>query len=237
MSDNDPAKVPFPPNIKGIIFDLDGTLYQIKWYMKPLFALFLFPKWRLLTRYMSLRKKYNGKETASGDDLLRALANDLSKGSKVASSDAMHSWIMDNFYPTFIKVMSSMKGSRLHLNETLAQVKEKGYKLAVLSDFAYIKERLTGLNIPPGLFDTLLSTESEGQLKPCIGPFLSIADLWCMKPAEIVVIGDKYDTDGIGASRAGMPYIRISDSGTKPPGVFGWPAIKDGLWRLPALEN
>ncbi len=225
----------FPSNTKGIIFDLDGTLYHIKWYMKIMFALFLFPKWHLLTRYMSIRKNYSGKEIGSGDELLRSLAKDLSKSSKPHNSDVMLSWIINNFYPTFVKVMLYMKGSRPQLNETLVSVKNKGYKLAVLSDFAYIKERLVGLNIPADIFDTLLSSESEGSLKPCAGPFLKITKTWQIAPADIVVVGDKDDTDGMGASNSGMSFLQISDKRAKPKNSSDWSSIRDGLLNLPSL--
>ena len=149
----------------------------------------------------------------------------------------MYAWITDAFYPTFVKVLALMKGSRPDLNTTLAAVKEKGYRLAVLSDFACIEDRLAALDIPAALFDTVLSTESEGALKPCVGPFLKIAETWHMKPADITVIGDKEETDGIGAARAGMACIRISDKKTTPPGTVSWVSLRDGLSNLPPLET
>jgi FMN phosphatase YigB (HAD superfamily) len=184
---------------------------------------------------MSMRKKYNGKDFGCGDDLLYSLAKDLSQRSLNQSPDVMLSWITNYFYPTFIKVMPYMKGSRPGLINMLAELRNKGYKLAVLSDFAYIKERLRGLNIPSNLFDTLLSTESEGMLKPCTGPFLKIKESWHMESAEIVVVGDKDDTDGVGASEAGMPFIKISDKGELSDNSSDWLTIKDGLLSLPSL--
>ena len=53
-----------------------------------------------------------------------------------------------------------------------------------------------------------------------------------LKPSNILVIGDRDDTDGVAASKAGMAFIRISDKKSKPNGAFGWSAIKAYLSNL-----
>ena len=224
--------ISIPYNIKGIIFDLDGTLYKMKWFMKPLLTIMLSPRILLLPRYMKIRKSFAGKEMENGDDLLYAMAATLAEKSGNCKTESMVSWINNKFYKAFDKSMPLLKGSRPGLNDILANLKEKGFKLAILSDFAHVEERLNGLCIPCSLFDTLLSSETEGSLKPSSRVLLAIAESWQIEPSHILVIGDRDDTDGIAASRAGMAYIRISDKKSKPAGAHDWPTIKTYLGNL-----
>ena len=224
-----------PQNIKGIIFDLDGTLYKMKWFMKPIFAVILFPRMSLLPRYMSIRKLFAGKEMENEDKLLYALAEKLAERCGNHKPEKMLLWIKNNFYKAFDSVMPLLKGSRHGLNNTLESLKEKGCKLAVLSDFGHVGQRLTGLGIPLPLFDNIASCEEGGCLKPGTKSLLAIAESWQIQPSDILVIGDRDDTDGIAASRAGMVFIKISDKNPKPVGAHDWSAVKSFLNNLSSI--
>ena len=183
--------ISIPNNVKGIIFDLDGTLYKMKWFMKPLLTIMLSPRILLLPRYMKVRKSFAGKEMENGDDLLNAMAATLAEKSGKCTTESMLSWIHNRFYKAFDRSMPLLKGARPGLNDILANLKEKGFKLAILSDFAHVEERLKGLCIPCSLFDTLLSSETEGSLKPSTRVLLAIAESWQIEPSNILVIGDR----------------------------------------------
>lgn len=204
----------------------------MKWFMKPLLTIMLSPRILLLPRYMKIRKSFAGKEMENGDTLLYAMAEKLAEKSGNCKTESMLSWINNKFYKTFERTMPLLRGSRPGLNDILASLKEKGFKLAILSDFAHIEERLNGLCIPCSLFSTLISSETEGSLKPSSRALLAIAESWELKPSSILVIGDRDDTDGIAASNAGMVFIRISDKKSKPAGAPDWSAIKTYLSNL-----
>ncbi len=229
--------ISLPKNIRGIIFDLDGTLYQMQWFMKPLLTIKLFPNILFLPGYLSIRKTFSGKDMGNGESLLNAMAEKLSQKVKMGNKETMLAWISNRFYREFDNIMPLLKGSRPEINTVLSQLKQKGYKLGVLSDFAHVKERLNGLDIPCSTFDTLLSSESEGCLKPCTRPLHAIAESWQLQPSMILIIGDRDDTDGIAASQAGMQYLKISDKKNKPNNGFSWKQIKESLNTLPALEK
>ena len=224
-----------PQNIKGIIFDLDGTLYKMKWFMKPLLTIILFPRMLLLPRYISIRKLFAGKEMENGDKLLYAMAEKLAERCGKHKPERTLIWINNNFYKAFDCVMPLLRGSRHGLINTLESLKEKGYKLAVLSDFGHVKQRLSGLGIPTSLFDNIASCEEEGSLKPCIKSLLAIADSWQVQSSDILVIGDRDDTDGIAASKAGMAFIKISDKNPKPEEAHDWSAVKTCLSNLSSI--
>lgn len=227
----------FPKNIKGIIFDLDGTLYRMKWFMKPLITLILFPNISLIPRYMAVRKYFSGKDMESEEKLLYAMAEHLANKFKSKNVDSILSWIKYDFYSAFEKIIPLMRGHRPELIKTLKNLKENGYKTAVLSDFSHVKQRLISLNILPNLFDTLASSESEGALKPCTRPLFLIADSLHIKPSDIVVIGDRPDTDGIAAKNCGMHFIQISEKAEKKRTSYSWSEIKTGFDNLPNLNK
>lgn len=222
-----------PATIKGILFDLDGTLYRMIWYLKPLLALRLLPKSLRLPRYLRVRKTFAGKEMESGQALLRAMAEALGRATKTGTEE-MLAWIENTFYPAFISVMPLMRGARPGLPDLLAKVKRKGIRIGVLSDFAHIEERLTCLDISPTFFDTLVSSEAAGCLKPSPKPFLGVADAWKMDPSHILVVGDRNDTDGTAAGASGMRFLQITDSPRQCADTFRWRQVKKYLLDLPA---
>jgi HAD superfamily hydrolase (TIGR01549 family) len=195
----------------------------------------LFPYCTRLPSLMNIRNSFAGKVMKDGDDLIKEIAQKIAGKSLNSSTDSVINWINSRFYPAFEKIMPFLRGSRPDLNDTLQAVKKKHYKLAVLSDFAWIKERLRGLNINDTLFDTLLSAETEGALKPSPLSFNNIADKWSIIPSEILVIGDKKDTDGKGAYNAGMQFMQITDKMVTPK-VYNWKSIKKFLEGLPSVE-
>jgi len=197
--------------VKGIIFDLDGTLYRMRWYMRPFLAAMLFPHIMRLPRFLKIRGTYAGVDLQSSDTLYKEVVRKLAPIEKTSENVLLH-WIDKHFYKAFVNVMFFLKNSRPHANKTLQSLKQHGYKLAVLSDYDRIPERLDKLNIDKSVFTIMTSSESFGALKPSPVPFINIAENWNLDPSEILVIGDRDDTDGEGARRAGMKFMHIVDN-------------------------
>jgi HAD superfamily hydrolase (TIGR01662 family) len=197
--------------VKGIIFDLDGTLYRMRWYMRPILTIMLFPNILRLPRFLKIRGTYAGIDLESSDILYKEVVKQLAPVEK-ASEDTLLRWIDKHFYKAFVNVMFFLKNSRPHVNKTLQLLQLNGYKLAVLSDYDRIPERLGKLKIDKSVFSIMTSSESFGALKPSPVPFKKIASNWNLDPSEILVIGDRDDTDGEGARRAGMKFIHIVEN-------------------------
>jgi FMN phosphatase YigB (HAD superfamily) len=222
-----------PSTIRGVIFDLDGTLYHMRWFMRPLLTLQLLPRLLLVPRYMAVRKKFSGRDLQSGEQLLKAMAVELSRKSIGLSESQAYRWISHSFYTAFVNVMRLMRGHRRGLADTLAGLRSRSIECAVLSDFAYIDERLDMLGIDRAHFSIRLAAESAGSLKPGARPFLQIAGSWKIEPAGIVVIGDRDDTDGEAARAAGMQFVRITDRKREPTAeALRWEDVREWLERL-----
>jgi putative hydrolase of the HAD superfamily len=217
--------------VRGIIFDLDGTLYHMRWFMKPLLTLRLMPHFMRLPRYMVIRGRHAGVDFGSGEALLHRLAADLAGGEDHPALRRCHDWILNRFYRAFAEIMPLLRGSRPGLVDTLSRLRARGVRLGVLSDFDWVYPRLQRLGVDPSLFDTLSSSESSGCLKPSARSFHAIAAEWNLPYHEILVVGDRLDTDGTGAAAAGMQFLRISDNAAR--GGLCWPALKAILEQLP----
>jgi putative hydrolase of the HAD superfamily len=198
------------PLVRGIIFDLDGTLYDMSWYLKPLFFLRLFPHGMRLPRFLDIRETFAGKDLGSRQALLDGLSEALAKREGVAAQE-IRTWIQGPFYAGFIAIMPFFRFSRPGIVPLIASLREKGLRLAVLSDYDCVKERLGKLSLPPSLFDTIASSEASGALKPSSRPFSAIASQWGIEPGSILVVGDRADTDGAAARTTGMQFLLIEN--------------------------
>lgn len=163
---------------------------------------------------------------------MQQLAEELSKKCKNTSPETLLTWIQETFYPTFVRLMPLMRGSRPELNTTLSQLRKNGYNLAVLSDFDFVAERLKGLAIDTDLFHFIGSTESQGCLKPCPRVFQEIAKSWHCTVDQVLVIGDRTDTDGAAAAACDMPFLQINDNGTHGN---NWSYVQKYLNGLPTI--
>lgn len=215
--------------VRGVIFDLDGTLYDMSWYMKPLFFLRLFRTGMRLTRFFRIRKTFAGRDLGSCDALIDALCAEVS-GQEGSDRAKVRTWILVDFYAAFVAIMPFFRFSRPGIVTMLQSLREKGFRLGVLSDYDCVKERLERLSLPPSLFDTIASSEAAGALKPNVRPFLAIAAKWGFEPGSVLVIGDRTDTDGSAAAAAGMQFLLL-ENGRRSNGCT-WAELKNLLLGL-----
>ena len=199
-----------PSSVKGIIFDLDGTLYHMEWFFRPLMWFLMFPHPLRLPRYLKERSRVAGVDLGSREALFSLLCSGLA-GKEHTSQETIHQWIFNKFYPAFINIMALQRRGRQHLNQTLNRLHENSIRLAVLSDYHAVEERLRKLHINLSSFDCMTSSENEGALKPSPRPFLQIAQQWDLCASSVLVIGDREDTDGKAAKNAGMQFWLLSD--------------------------
>jgi FMN phosphatase YigB (HAD superfamily) len=218
--------------IKGVVFDLDGTLYRMKWFLRPMLTFMLLPTCLRLPLYMKIRRKHMGEDRKSAAALLAVIATEMAEKTAKGDTTKILTWIRGRFYPAFERAMPLLRRSRPGLNRTLGTLRERGIRLAVLSDFSRVAQRLAGLGIDPSLFDVLASSEDAGCLKPCPRPLLALAKEWGLRGEEMLLVGDREDTDGTAAALAGMHFLRISDLRAVPDGAYGWQEVKQRLLAL-----
>ncbi|MCK5808978.1 HAD family hydrolase [bacterium] len=194
-----------------VIFDLDGTLYPLTRRFKLLFALKNIASLSLFRAHLShidiLRQTDFNNQESLLDAHFSALATKTNK-----TILEVKEWYFNRFYPTFIQAIKWSATPRPHLTEIFEQLKKRNIKTALFSDYSHIKERLAALNIKDDIFDILLSGEEEGALKPSPRPIEILKERFNLSEAEMVIIGDRQESDGKVAQRSGIDSIIIGET-------------------------
>jgi len=198
----------FPGNIKGIIFDFDGTLFDNTRIPLYLIAAWPFDLHRIWQERL-IRKRLAGCDYASPEEYYNAFFAALGKAC-FCSPLRIRDWYFNRYMPRMIRVLKKHYQHRPGARELFQKFDVSGIpRVAVYSDYPFLKERLEALGLSPGPGIPLYGPESFGAQKPAARPFLRIAEDLGVTPEEILVVGDREETDGLGASGAGMNFFLL----------------------------
>ena len=203
-------------NIRGIILDFDGTLFDNA--LIPFYLIGSCPTDMLrIWRERLVRRRFTGRDYTSPELYYRIFFTALGKACR-RSSLKMRNWYFNRYMPRMIRVLKKHYKLRpgaleiLQRFEILAAKAENSSlitvpRVAIYSDYPFLRERLEALGFSPGPAFRLYGPESFGAQKPAARPFLRIARDLGVSPEETLVIGDREETDGIGAFKAGMRFF------------------------------
>ena len=201
----------FLRNIKGIIFDFDGTLFDNA--KIPFFIILANPfDIILLWNERLVRKEFANCDYLTPEKYFRIFFTAMGKACS-QSPERIKNWYFNHFIPRLIRVVKRHYYPRpgaqdlFHLFDVNSSLQQNKPKIAVYSDYPSLKERMEALGLDPGPNVRLYGPESFGAQKPAVRPFLSIASDLGVSPQEVLVIGDREETDGLGAYRAGMRFF------------------------------
>jgi putative hydrolase of the HAD superfamily len=93
---------------------------------------------------------------------------------------------------------------------TLTRLRESGYGTGVITDGLAIKqwEKLVRLGLQD-MFDTVVVSQEAGVEKPDTAIFEKACSNLGTKPEDCMYVGDRLDTDIIGANKAGITSVRL----------------------------
>lgn len=192
---------------KVVFFDLDGTLYDSKGLKKrvALAALPSVKRLRLLIAERKSRKALSRLDTGTLD--YEDLFAEMSSRSGFPIScvrDWYNGWYMD----AIAEVLRRCCHPREGIVTRIESLRKEGIKVAVLSDYGNIENKLKALGMDPGLFDALFDAPSLGGFKPASCVFRTACQLLGCLPEEALMVGDREDTDG-GCVKVGMNFADI----------------------------
>lgn len=204
---------------RAVIFDLDGTLYDSSGLhrrvaLKELSRLSLF---RLL-RERRARKSLAGRNFGNEAAFKKAFFKRVPPR-----------WYLEEYLPDMATILREHYQGREGLAALLQSLKEAGVKTAVFSDYGFVREKLDALGIDSDLFDGLFDAASLGGLKPCAESFTKVAKALGVRPQDVLMVGDRPDTDGKGAADSGMQFIRLVRPGEAGPPQDG--SSRELCWK------
>lgn len=182
--------------IKGIGFDIDGTLYNnIFMYICTVPSFLKHPRLvfhygRARTEIRKIRPINNFRRTQA-----RLVAESMG-ASEVEVRAKIEKKLYEDWEDKF-RIIRPLKG----LREGVAELRSSGYKLGVLSDFP-VQNKLKFLGLED--WDCSFTSEATCYLKPHPEPFLELASRMGLKPEEILYVGNSYKKDVLGAAGVGM---------------------------------
>jgi len=128
--------------------------------------------------------------------------------------------MLSNGIIAYRRVKTSFLEPYPHVITTLISLKERGYKLAVVSDAPRMRAwlRLASMKLTE-FFDVVVTVDdSGGKLKPDPSPYNLALKKLKLKPHEVVFVGDNPDRDILGASKLGIKTVHAKYGEWKKPG-------------------
>jgi putative hydrolase of the HAD superfamily len=186
--------------LAGIAFDLDGTLYP-NYRLFIRLAPFIVKHGKLLWAMGKARDMLRSRDSETPDgpfyERQAGLMAGLLKEEPRVVKERLETLVYRGWEPLFRHIKPYT-----HVRETLAALRQRGFKLGVLSDFPPQKKlEYLGLD---GFWDAVLCSEDSGRLKPDPRPFLTLAASLDLPPQRILYVGNSRGYDIAGAKKAGM---------------------------------
>ncbi len=207
--------------IKGILFDVDGTLYhQAPCRAIMLVLLFLFhfsrpselwKKLRVILQYRESQEILRKLPMAGiGNQKSQILLTARHTNESVSYiSDVVEDWFEKKPLP-FLRFCR-----RRELRESLSLLFQRGIKLGIFSDYP-AENKLKALGISNLITTVVPSGNMEIYgFKPRTNGFKIAADKMGLDPAEILYVGDRPEIDGLGGSEAGMQVAILKRFGKR----------------------
>lgn len=195
---------------QAVIFDFDGTLYDKSGLPARLIMAAPF-QMGLLSAERKVRKHLAGKYYGTEKEYYQELFWQIShRHYRFRNVKDVKSWYNNTYMVNMVNILS--KHYKIHewVEPLIMELKSQGIKIAVLSDYGCLPQRLSAIGFNIQWADFIADAPQLGGLKPCREVFLKACQKIGIAPENALMVGDRDDTDGEGARRAGMPFIDVT---------------------------
>lgn len=219
-----------PRAVAGVVFDLDGTLYpfaraillstRVVLRHRRFFRAFGRTRHELRTIPLALDAPTDQGDNFDARAALQAarlrelqaerLAARLRVGPKHAMDEFQH--IVHGEWAHSFGRVKPFPGAY----ETLADLRNRGACLGVLSDSPLVEEKLRSLGLAE-FWDVAVAADEVGGFKPHPWPFAYVAHRLGLPPDRLLFVGNHYRYDIVGARCAGMTAAHFA----RRPVTFG----------------
>jgi putative hydrolase of the HAD superfamily len=217
-----------PSPLRGVVFDLDGTLYDkqpLEWFMVRSMPLSLL---RLL-RYTRVRTGLAGVDLGSGPAIARETLQRLSPDP--GKQQQWVRWIAEHYEPAVIRGLREASALQPGVQALLDRLRAAGVRLGLVSDYRGVPDRLAALGLAPTSFDLVLVTEELGAMKPAPRMAELTLERMGLPGSAMVMVGDRAFADQRFAEAAGMRFLGVRAKGKPGDTWMPWTAARDRLLR------
>ncbi len=200
--------------IKGIVFDVDGTLYDQK-LLRILVAGRLFLAFIAAPKKFSYEFKVIREFRKIQEELRKNDSNVINETTQVKLTseklklDYDYVFKIINKWFNIIPLPLISICKRNGLTETFSKLSVEGYKLGLFSDYSS-EDKAEVLGIKKFLKAIVCSSDPDvGKFKPSSIGFIRVAEKLNLETNEIIYVGDRVDVDVAGAENAGMIPLLI----------------------------
>lgn len=194
--------------LRAVIFDLDGTLYDNSWLLRllPLVDICHLP---YVSRERKFRAQMRGRGFESREDFYQHLFRFVSD----RDTDRVSRWYHGHYLPLQVHIIRRFCKLDAWVMPRLAELRSQGVKLAVYSDYGLVSAKLQALGLDPALFDVVTDAPTLGGLKPCERSMRRLIDKLGVSANEVMVVGDRKETDIASAQAVGAQYRLVQRRG------------------------
>jgi FMN phosphatase YigB (HAD superfamily) len=215
--------------VRGVLFDVDGTLYHqqpLRAFMAAELATALFRLGSVarartlatvLQGYRRTQEKLreapaNGQSVAS---LQISLTAELTGVGQAEVETAVAEWMGSR--PLRYLPLCRRRG----LRPVLSELQRRNVRLGVLSDYP-CESKLAALGIASFFSPILCAADPEiNAFKPNPRGFLRACGLWNLAPHEVLYVGDRAEVDARGAQAAGLRCLILGRGGRRRADAAG----------------
>ncbi|MBQ5626171.1 MAG: HAD family hydrolase [Paludibacteraceae bacterium] len=194
-------------NAKLVIFDLDGTLYD-KRHLSFRMVCHALGDIRKMQAERKTRAGMKGMWLEDEQTFYHTYFQQLAKQLHSAP-DMAKQWYEKRYMPLMVKTIGKYQHVSKWVLPFIHDCQQKGIKMVVLSDYGHATEKLEALGLSPTLFDWVVSAPELGGLKPAPQLMQIVTKQMGVTAEECLVIGDREDTDGEMARKAGAEFVQV----------------------------
>lgn len=227
---SDSGQVTEDRRIAGVVFDLDGTLYDKRPVERFVATRMLLTLPRLL-KYTKVRQSLAGTDFGSGEAIARETLARLS--GEAAAQAKWQRWIVERYEPLVLRAVGQVGRAQAGAVALLERLRAAGLRLGMVSDYRGADERLRAIGIDPSLFHFRLVTEELGAMKPAARiAGLTIAGMG-LPGSRMVMVGDRAFADQRFAEACAMDFFGVLAGGEpEGPAWMPWPQVHARLVAL-----
>lgn len=194
-------------NIKAVVFDFDGTLYDkkgigTKVILKNIRHL------RMLSVTRKVCTSFRGKYFGSKDKLFSELFAKIAEKASVTPKKAQN-WYYENYIGSMIRILQKCYKVRPKSKDLISELRKRGITVILYSDYGMCKERVMAIGFDSSDFDKLYSSSEFGGLKPSEKAFNKMLSKNGFSAKETLIVGDSEECDGECAKRSGAEFFRV----------------------------